>query len=387
MLDVTGATCSLSQPARPASRSSIWHIPWGQSDDAIALDDASRWVAIPFVALWTLPLLLRRRSGLVAGLAIFIAVGALAVIDRDATDSIVLFVMLLAASATIGLHEDRRGGDRRRRRRRCRAHRPDSRHERLTRRVGRLRRRPLRLGPARGGQVVRSITERNALLEARTEELERLHAEQAAAAVTEERTRIANELHDVIAQGVSVMTVQASGARLLLRSDPERAREAIVAVEDAGREALTETRRLLGVFRRDSSELELSPLPGVASIRALVDRENMRGLPTTLAVEGEPKMVPASVQMTAYRVVDEALAYVRGHLGVSEVTVTLRWETDALVVEIADDGRCRDGAEPARALAASLAERLRLHGGSVDTTLQADGSRPVNARIPLEART
>ena len=365
----------------------IWHIPWGQTDDAIALDDASRWVAIPFVALWTLPLLLRRRSGLVAGLAIFIAVGALAVIDRDATDSIVLFVMLLAASATIGLHEDRRGAI-----------------------VGgvagvaalivliRVTNGELGAsdvfvgvlfawGPLAGGQVVRSITERNALLEARTEELERLHAEQAAAAVTEERTRIANELHDVIAQGVSVMTVQASGARLLLRSDPERAREAIVAVEDAGREALTETRRLLGVLRRDSSELELSPLPGVASIRALVDRENMRGLPTTLAVEGEPKMVPASVQMTAYRVVDEALAYVRRHLGVSEVTVTLRWETDALVVEIADDGRCRDGAEPARALAASLAERLRLHGGSVDTTLQADGSRPVNARIPLEART
>ena len=113
----------------------------------------------------------------------------------------------------------------------------------------------------------------------------------------------------------------------------------------------------------------------------------MRGLPTTLAVEGEPQTVPASVQMTAYRVVDEALASVRGHIGVSEVTVTLRWRTDALEVEIADDGRCRNGAEPARALAASLAERLRLHGGSVDATLQADGTCPVNARIPLEART
>ena len=239
----------------------VWHIPWGQSADAIDLDNASRWLAIPFVALWTLPLLLRRRSGLVAGLAVFIAVAALAVIDADATDSVVLFVMILAASAAIGLHEDRRraivGG--------VLALAALLLLIRVTNGylaasdvfVGVI----FALGPLAGGMVVRSLTERNAQLEAKTLELERLQAEQAEAAVTEERTRIANELHNVIAQGVSVMTVQASGARLLLRTDPERAREAILAVEETGREALTETRRLLGILRRDTTEPQLTPSP------------------------------------------------------------------------------------------------------------------------------
>jgi len=362
----------------------IWHIPWGQSDDQIDLDHANRWLAIPFVAIWTLPLLLRRRSGMIAGLAVFIGVAVLGILDPDATDAIVLFVTILAASAAIGLHEDRRraviGG------------------------IGALVALLVLIraangalyasdvfvgiifawGPLFGGQVVRSITQRNALLEARTEELERLHEEQATAAAAEERTRIANELHSVIAQGVSIMTVQASGARMLLRTDPDRAREAILAVEDAGREALDETRRLLGVLRSDRTGPQLSPQPGVASLRALVEHENARGLPVRLDVEGEPRPIPASAQVTAYHIVDDTLASVRGHIGVTSVAVTLRWRPDALELAIVDDGRLRNGPGPARELAASLSERLRLHGGTVDAELQLDGTCPVNVRIPLE---
>jgi signal transduction histidine kinase len=361
-----------------------WHIPWGESDDTLDLDRASRWLAIPFVALWTLPLLLRRRSGLVAGLAVFIAIATLAAIDSDATDSVVLFVTILAASAAIGLHEDRRravagglialacllvligvsngglaGSD-------------------IF--VGII----FALGPLAGGQVVRSITQRNALLEARTRELERLQIEQAEAAVIEERTRIADELHDVIAQGVSVMTVQASGARLLLRTDPARAREAILAVEETGREALTETRRLLGILRRDSTAPQLSPQPGVTSLQNLIDREIAGGIPVTLRIEGDPRALPAGVDVTAYRVVDEALANVREHRGVTHAAVTLRWAAEALVLEIADDGRPA-GHEPGLQLVA-LSERLRVHGGSVELSPSADGMCLVNARIPLEAR-
>jgi signal transduction histidine kinase len=363
----------------------IWHIPWGQSDDQIDLDAANRWIAIPFVAIWTLPLLYRRRSGLVAGLAVFIGVAVLGVLDPDATDAIVLFVTLLAASAAIGLHEDRRRA--------------------VIAGIGALVALLVLIraangalyasdvfvgiifawGPLFGGQVVRSITQRNALLEARTAELERLHEEQAAAAAAEERTRIANELHGVIAQGVSIMTVQASGARMLLRTDPERARQAILAVEDAGREALDETRRLLGVLRSDTTGPQLTPQPGVASLRALVERENARGLPVRLAIEGETRTMPASAQVTAYRIVDDTLASVRGHTGVTTVAVTLRWQPDALELAIVDDGRLRNGGEPARELAASLSERLRLHGGTVDASPQPDGTCPVNVRIPLEA--
>jgi len=363
----------------------VFHIPWGQGDDPINLDDANRWIAIPFVAIWTLPLLYRRRSGMLAGLAVFIGVAVLGIIQPDATDAIVLFVTILAASAAIGLHEDRRGAI-----------------------IGGIAALGALLvliraangalyasdvfvgvifawGPLFGGQVVRSIGQRNELLEARTEELQRLHEEQAAAAATEERTRIANELHGVIAQGVSIMTVQASGARLLLRSDPERAREAILAVEEAGREALDETRRLLGVLRSDTTGRELAPQPGVASLRALVERENARGLPVRLDIEGAPRTIPASAQVTAYRIVDDTLASVRSHVGVTSVAVTLRWRPDALEVSIVDDGRLRNGSEPARDLVASLSERLRLHGGTVDASPQLDGTCPVNVRLPLEA--
>ena len=160
----------------------IGRIRWGQSDDVIDLDEASRWMAIPFAAIWTLPLLLRRRSGLVAGLAVFIAIAALALIDADATDSIVMFVMILAASAVIGLHEDRRraivGGV------------IALASILILIRVsnGYLAASDVFVGvifgrgPARGGQVVRSITRaERAARGAGPQELERLQAEQAAA--------------------------------------------------------------------------------------------------------------------------------------------------------------------------------------------------------------
>jgi signal transduction histidine kinase len=363
-----------------------WRIPWAQSGDTVDLTRASPWVAAPFVALWTLPLLLRRRSGLLAGSTCFVAAAAVGVVEPDATDSVVLYVTLLGASAVIGLHEDRRGaiaggvvalvsilvliraangylaaGD-------------------IF--VGVI----FAWGPLTAGQIVRSITERNALLQARTEELERLQAEQAAAAAVEERTRIANELHGVIAQGVDVMTLQATAARSFLRTDPERARASVVAVERAGREALTETRRLLGVLRQDEAEPQLTPQPGVRSLQALVDREEAHGLPVLLMAEGEPRVLPASAQMTIFRVVDEALTAARAHSGVTEACVTLRWRADALELEIVDDGRLENGGTPAPDLTASLSERLRLHGGSVDATVLPDGTCPVKVRIPMEDR-
>ena len=325
------------------------------------------------------------RSGLGAGLTVFISITALAAIDPDATDSVVLFVMILAASATIGLHEDRTrallGG--------AVALVALLILIRVTNGylaasdvfVGVI----FALGPLGGGMVVRSLTERNTQLEAKTKELERLQAEQAEAAVTEERTRIANELHSVIAQGVSVMTVQASGARLLLQTDPDRAREAILAVEETGREALTETRRLLGILRRDTTEPQLAPQPGVASLQSLIDREVERGMPVTLTVEGEPRPLPSSVAVTAYRVVHDALASIREHVGVTTASVTIRYEPQALEVAVEDDGRARRSPDAAGLLAA-LSERLRLHGGSIETSPRPNGSCLVNARIPLEAR-
>jgi signal transduction histidine kinase len=365
----------------------VWRIPWAESGDTVDLTRASPWIAAPFVALWTLPLLFRRRSGLIAGSTCYVAAAAVGVLEPDATDSVVLYVTLLGASAVIGLHEDRRGAI-------------AGGIVTLAAVIVLIRAANGYLaagdvfvgvifawGPLTAGQIVRSITERNALLAARTEELERLQAEQAAAAAVEERTRIANELHGVIAQGVDVMTVQATAARSFLLTDPERARTAVLAVERAGREALTETRRLLGVLRQDDSEPQLAPQPGVRSLQALVDREEAHGLPVLLVAEGEPRVLPASAQMTVFRVVDEALTAARGHEGITRASVTLRWRAAALELEIADDGLLENGGAPARDLRASLSERLRLHGGSVDATVLPDGTCPVKVRIPMDDRT
>ncbi len=361
----------------------IWHIPWGQGDDQIDLVRASHWVAIPFVLLWTLPLLVRRRSGLVAGLTVFAAVAVLGIIDKDATDSIVLFVVVLAASATIGLHEDRRraiaGG--------------------LVALVALLV--LIRasngvivasdvfvgiifaLGPLAGGQVVRSLTVRNALLEQRTEELVRIQAEQAEAAVADERARIANELHDVIAQSVSVMTVQASGARMLLRTDRDRAREAILAVEETGREALAETRRLLGIMRHTPTEPQLAPQPGIGDLASLVERAAAAGIDLALRVEGEPQHVSHGVELVAYRVVSDACEFSPDRGGVAHGDVTLRWLYNALEIEVGGDGHADNDAS-AR-LIARVRERIRLYQGTLETGSRADGTGMFTVRIPLEA--
>ena len=143
------------------------------------------------------------------------------------------------------------------------------------------------VGPWLAGYTLSGRVQREADLERRASILEDEREAQALAAVAAERARIARELHDVIAHSVSVMTVQAGAARLLLAQDPERAREPILAVEETGREALAETRRLLGILRSDMSEAELEPQPGMASLETLVARTRLAGLPVELTVEGE----------------------------------------------------------------------------------------------------
>ena len=137
----------------------------------------------------------------------------------------------------------------------------------------------------------------------------------------EERTRIAGELHDVVAHALSAMTVQAAAARRLTERDPEKAAVAFATVEHTGREALTELRRLLGVLRREDEELALAPQPSLAHIGGLASRVTSAGLPVALSISGEPRPLPAGVDLTAYRVVQEALggARDRGQAGRAEV--------------------------------------------------------------------
>src|SRR4029077_2934425 len=143
--------------------------------------------------------------------------------------------------------------------------------------------------------------------ELRAERLEGEREEQALLAVSEERARIARELHDVVGHSVSVMTVQASAVRRLLRPEQEREREALLIIEQTGREALAEMRRLVGVLRRPEEAPALAPQPSLEHVERLVAQSRESGLPVKLRVEGDPVQLPAGVDLTAYRLVQEGL--------------------------------------------------------------------------------
>jgi len=216
--------------------------------------------------------------------------------------------------------------------------------------------------------------------------LEEARGRAAEIAATEERARIARELHDVIAHSIGAMTVQAGAARTLLRDDPARARESIEAVEETGREALAETRRLLGILRRDVAAPALAPQPGLAALDRLVDAARADGLTVELAVDGAPRQLPAGRDLAAYRIVQDGLARACGRDGVTRVHVRLRWRPDALEIDIDDDGRVgTGGGGDGPVELAAMRERLALYDGTIEARRRSDGVSSVRARLPLEA--
>ena len=172
------------------------------------------------------------------------------------------------------------------------------------------------------------------------------------------------------------MTVQAAGVRRLLRDDQAREREALAAVEETGREALAEMRRLLGIMRGDDDGAELAPQPGLARLQALAAETRDGGLPVELTVEGDPYEVPAGVDLSAYRVVQEALENAGG-TGAAGARVVVRYEPDAIALEIGNDG------EGARRGLAGMRERVAFYGGTLEAG-PSDGRYVVRARIPVQ---
>ena len=210
-------------------------------------------------------------------------------------------------------------------------------------------------------------------------------------AVLGERTRIARELHDIVAHAVTVMVLQAAGARRVLDSEPVRVRHALGHIEEAGEQAMGELRRMLTALRLSDDEepgdgVGGRPQPGLADLGALVGTVVAAGLRVHTRVEGEPGRLAASVDLAAYRVVQEALTNVTKHVGYgAQVDVRLRWEADELTVEVADDGR---GRREERTLStnhglAGLRERLAIVGGRLEAEpLPANGFR-VAAVLPV----
>ena len=241
------------------------------------------------------------------------------------------------------------------------------------------------------GDNIRTRRAYLAELQARAARLEREREEQAERAVVEERTRIARELHDVIAHNVSVMVVQASAGEELFDADPERARESLASVAATGRAALAELRRLLGVSRAEEGErpaASYTPQPGIQYLDELVRQVRETGLAVELSVLGEPRELPEGVGLCGYRIVQEALTNTLKHAAASEAHVSVRYVSDALELQVLDDGRgapATNGGAGAGHGLIGMRERVALFGGELSARSRPGHGYEVRARIPLES--
>jgi signal transduction histidine kinase len=228
---------------------------------------------------------------------------------------------------------------------------------------------------------VRSAAE----LRERASRLERERDAAAEAAVAEERARIARELHDVVAHSVSVMTVQAGGVRRLLGDGEghKREREALASIEETGRRALAEMRRMVTVMRASGARPELAPQPGVAALPRLVDEVCEAGLPVTLTVDGAADL-PPGIDLSVYRIVQEALTNVRKHAGPAHAHVTVALGPSAVEVVVDDDGAGAGGRNGGGHGLIGMRERVAVYGGELESGDRPGGGFRVRALLPLD---
>jgi signal transduction histidine kinase len=240
------------------------------------------------------------------------------------------------------------------------------------------------------GVAVRSLRERQRQLAARAVELEREREENARRAVFEERVRIARELHDVVAHHVSVMGVQAAAARRVIGRQPAQAEEALGSIERTSRQAVGELQQMLGFLRREGEVDAVSPQPGLRELPGLAAQLAQANVTVDLRVEGEQRPVPRTVDVSAYRIVQEALTNTVKHAHASRADVRVRYTSDALVVEIVDDGQ---GGAPRPAAVSGghgligMRERVALHRGELRAGPRAAGGFGVEAKFPLNSRS
>ncbi len=336
-----------------------------------------RAVTIPAALLWTLPLLARRRHPLLVSAVVLGTVAGLTALPGDVVGGSMLnSFAIIGAFCVAGGH-------------------PNPRRALAAGGVGYLALTaivlvdienengavPVFLISAAAWALGRSLadrTRREEDLQRRAEQAEREHE----AAAMAERTRIASELHDVIAHSVSVMTIQAGAARMLLDENPEKAREPLVAVEETGHQALGEMRRLLGVLRGTAGDAEVAPQPGLAQLDGLLEQVRAAGLTVDVAAEGTARPLPPGIDLTAFRVVQEALTNVLKHGGAARAHVRVRFESDAVELEITNSGR-PPGDGPAGYGLIGMRQRVAMYAGELDAGPREGGGFRVRARLPL----
>jgi signal transduction histidine kinase len=226
-------------------------------------------------------------------------------------------------------------------------------------------------------------------LEDRATRLEREREASARKAVADERRVIARELHDMVAHKVSVIVAQSIAARRVIDTEPEESREALRSIEDSGREALVEMRRLLGLLRTEDDRPDVRDAQqGLDDIESLLSQVREAGLPVDLRIEGEPRPLPPSLDLSAFRIVQEGLTNVRKHAGATRATVTIRYERAGLELSIVDDGRGSEVPDPdplrARYGHLGMRERVGLFRGRLWVGPRVGGGYEVVAFLPLD---
>jgi len=213
---------------------------------------------------------------------------------------------------------------------------------------------------------------------------DRLRTEQANAAVIDERARIAGDLHDAVAHSIGVIILQARGARRMFQTDPDAAMEALGAIEATGTAALAEMRGLVGVLRDDQQPKPLAPPPSLRHIESLVATVREAGLPVELTIEGTPIGLPAGMDASAYRIVQEALTNALAHAGPATAKVVIRYGADDLDLEIGDTGVGSRDIEAGHGLT-GMRQRVSFLDGRLDVGPRPGGGFMVRASLPLRA--
>jgi signal transduction histidine kinase len=234
------------------------------------------------------------------------------------------------------------------------------------------------------GFALRERADQAEAAELRAVQAERERDAAARVAVAEERARIARELHDIVAHAVSVMVLQVGAVRHGLPDERGEDREALRGVEQAGRTALAEMRRLLAAMREDGDEAELTPQPGLDGLDALADEVGRAGLPVRLHVDGERFPLPRAIDLSAYRIVQEGLTNALKHARASHADVTVRYGERGVRLEIRDDGVGPVSTDGRGHGLVGVRERVKIYGGEMTAGAAPDGGFVLSARLPLE---
>ena len=334
---------------------------------------ATIWVgSAPLSIFWAAPLLFRRRFPLAAPTVVFASFAVDAMIDPHGLKNLnVAFICALAATMTMGaigeLRQAVAGG----------AIALAVLYW-VSSRTG-----PTSVGDYIGTTVLFTVAWLIGFLLSTRGRAAREAEARAATAVAEERARLARELHDIVGHSVSVMTVQTAGVRRLLLPEQEREREALLTVEQTGREALAEMRRLVGVLRRPEEAPALAPQPGLGHVVKLVEQAREAGLRTDLRVEGEAVELPAVIDLTAYRLVQEGLTNALKHARADRAEVLVRYDNGRVELVVRDDGRGGTAGSGGGHGLVGMRERVAVCGGELHAGPRPDGGFELRALLPV----